>query len=1133
MSQGFAAGRLWQEFAGRLGEAACAEAHRAAAAWWRREGAALGPSSSLRQMVGRGAVPLLEVLGYAPARPPAVPDSDATVIPFRGAGSDFPVLVTLWGCRLDGLMSHAAAGRPIVDSSGATWAMGFNGVALRLWDLGRGWTRAYLDISLQHVVEDPTSFRVCWAMARADARPSVARQIAEASDRHGLAVRGALRDGVREALELLVGALARPRVAGDRLSSRVRQSSPQPAAEPAGRQTMALLPEPFEQALTVVYRLLFLLFAESRGLVPTWHPVYQRSYSIESLRTLAERPGRHRGLWASVQAISRLAHAGCRAGDLVVAPFNGRLFAPGRAPLIETAVVDDDVAARAVVAITTTPSPTGRERIAFGDLGVEQLGAVYESVLDYEPVIDVEPARRLPARGSRVRLVSTGLRRKASGTFYTPREMTDYVVRQALEPLTRDAAPEAILALKVLDPAMGSGAFLVSACRFLASAYEQALVRHEGRLAGDVTEEDRAGFRRLIARRCLYGVDINPTAVQVARLSLWLATLAAGKPLGFLDHRLVVGNSLVGASPDDLARRPPGGGHKPRRPVALPLFPEQDLLAGLQRAVVVHDGLARTPDDTAAVVREKERAFGALRARGSPLAAWRASADVWCAGWFWDEEAAPAPTPGELADMGAAARGAATMLPAAVVARRLRHVRRIARLHAFFHWAAEFPEIFRDADGRPRPSAGFDAVITNPPWEMVRADAGPAARRAADRSTHGRLLRFARDSGIYRLCNTGHANLYQFFVERCLRLTRTGGRVGIIVPWGLASDEGCRELRRYLIEQCDTDAIVGFENARALFPIHRSVRFAMLSASPGRPTRAARVHIGLRDPADLERVVPSAESAFDDTVRLTPTTLARVSGSDLAVPWARRRRDLDVLESLRATFPALGEPGGWGLVFGRELNATDDGHILSARGAVVVVEGRHLEPFRVRAAADARRVASLTRLPRRDLRVAVGRWRLGYRDVAAAGNRLTLIAALVPPDHVTVHTVLCLKTPLPLRLQAYLCAMLNSFVANFIVRMWVTTHVNTGILARLPVPRFDPAGPASRRLAALALALRGEGDNDHRYAAVQAAAAGAYGLSPGDFAYVLETFPLVDPALRQRCLDLFEYPARSVETRRS
>lgn len=1104
VSHGYSTRRLALDFGGRLGEATRSDAHRAFADWWRREGAALGPASGIGRVIAAGAVPLLRVLGLEAAGPRAVPDGDCAVVAFRAPGLGVPLVATLWGCGLDGLMGRASAAG---SASGASWAMGFNGSHLRLWDTARGWSRAHLDFEIGTLLDHPDSFHVFWAVARADALRSVTRLIAGASDRHGVAVRDSLRDGVREALEVLIAGLAGQRALARRDST---------------RRAAAM----FQEALTVVYRLLFLLFAESRGLVPIWHPLYRRSYSVESLRRSAERPGRHPGLWASVRAISRLAYSGCHAGDLVVSPFNGRLFAPHRAPIIETARLDDDSAAKAVLAITTAPGVDGRERIAFADLGVEQLGAVYESVLDYEPLVVAtrvtgEPRDGQPGRRS-VRLAGTGLRRKASGTFYTPREVTDYVVRRALEPLTTDRSPDAILELRVLDPAMGSGAFLVAACRFLAAAYERAVVRDRGWMPGDITEDDRAGFRRLVAQRCLYGVDINPMAVQVARLSLWLATLAAGKPLGFLDHRLAVGNSLVGAAPDDVAQRPPGGPRRTRRPRPLPLFPEEEHASDLQRTLSLRHQFASVPDDTAAVVRDKERAFGASRARGAGLSGWRNLADVWCAGWFWDADAGPRPTAGEFADVAAAARGRRSMLPPASVRRRLQHVQRLARQHGFFHWEAEFPEVFHGADGRRREDAGFDAVVTNPPWETVRADTGSAECRAFDRAGRGRLLRFARDAGVYRVCQDGHANLYQLFVERCLRLTRRGGRVGLIVPWGLASDHGCRQLRRYLLERCDTDVIVGFENTNAVFPIHRGVRFALVSTSPGRPTQATRAIVGLRDPAVLERLGAGTDDPGPGGVRLTPEILARVSGSDLAVPYTSEARDLAILERLRGAHPPLGSPEGWGLAFGRELNATEDRHLLSPGGpGLPVVEGRHLEPFRVRVEAPGKTVRSADRLPGDALRSAVGRWRLAYRDVASATNRLTLIAALVPPGHVTVHTVFCLKTPLGLRTQAYLCAILNSFVANFLVRMWVTTHVTTRILARLPVPALGAGSAEFESLAGLALAVRdGDGERDGRYAAAQACAARAYGLDAGEFARVLDSFPLVDPALRSRCLAL-------------
>src|SRR5205823_9804 len=156
------------------------------------------------------------------------------------------------------------------------------------------------------------------------------------------------------------------------------------------------------------------------------------------------------------------------------------------------------------------------------DLGVEQLGAVYESVLDYEPAF-AEPAsaERAPNRRPRVLLRRGGNRRKATGSFYTPQSITDYLLRRTLHPLVESASPSQILSLRVLDPSMGSAAFLVAACHFLARAYEYALIRVGECHPDDVDEPGRAGFRRQITQRCLYGVDLNPTAVQLARLSLW------------------------------------------------------------------------------------------------------------------------------------------------------------------------------------------------------------------------------------------------------------------------------------------------------------------------------------------------------------------------------------------------------------------------------------------------------------------------------------------------------------------------------------------------------------------------------------------------------------------------------------
>ena len=317
----------------------------------------------------------------------------------------------------------------------------------------------------------------------------------------------------------------------------------------------------FEQALTVVYRILFLLFAEARALVPLWHPVFARATASRRCSVV-----RRSACADAIRAISRLAHAGCRAGDLRVTGFNGRLFAPTRTPLVDRRDLDDAAAGLAVIALSTCPAPDGegRQPIAYQDLGVEQLGSVYETLLDYTPRV-VGPAARGRAVPPIVSLEPGSGVRKRTGTFYTPQPLAAYLIRRTLEPLVRDATPEGILALKVLDPSMGSGAFLVGTCVYLAQAYESALIRTGRCHPADFGAREQATIRRTIAERCLYGVDLNPMAVQLAKLSLWLATLAADRPLSFLDHHLLAGDSLVGAWLASLTRPPADRRRHPRR----------------------------------------------------------------------------------------------------------------------------------------------------------------------------------------------------------------------------------------------------------------------------------------------------------------------------------------------------------------------------------------------------------------------------------------------------------------------------------------------------------------------------------------------------------------------------------------
>jgi hypothetical protein len=661
---------------------------------------------------------------------------------------------------------------------------------------------------------------------------------------------------------------------------------------------------------------------------------------------------------------------------------------------------------------------------------------------------------------------------------------------------------------------MGSGAFLVSACRYLAAAHEEAILRDGGCHPSDITEADRIAARRIIAQRCLFGVDLNPMAVQLARLSIWLATLAADRPLTFLDHHLVVGDSLVGASLADLARQAPPGpaarAHGP--PKVLPLFDAEGLEQALVEVLPARVDIASQPDDSLAVVRGKEATLARLSETGSPLCRWKAVADLWCACWFWGDRArAPGrATFGDLADTLLGRRGA---LGGRVTEDLLAHARAIATARRFFHWTFEFPEVFFDPEGRDRRDAGFDAVIGNPPWDMVRSDSGAPDEQAS--GDHVRqLTRFARDSGVYTATSDGHPNRFQLFVERAVRLARPGGRVGLVLPSGLATDRGCAGLRRLLLERCDTEAIVGLENAAAIFPIHRSVRFLAVTTTTGAGTRQMRCRFGVRRAEVLDAIPDAVSDASLEQLplELSPGLLRRLSGDDLDIPDLRSRRDLSILERVTASFPSMASCEGWSARFGRELNASDDRHHLVGKGKdLPVVEGKQLGPFAVRVDACRYRIPRGVASRLLDPSATFGRARLAYRDVAGAANRLTLIAAIVPAGSVTTHTLFCLKTPLASLEQWFLCGVLNSFVANYLVRPWVTTHVRTGVIARLPVPRPDTASEELAAIAWLASSLSTSPgpEDDPAYPRLQALVARLYRLTPAELAHVLGTFTLV------------------------
>jgi len=1053
------------------------EVLRALHEWATRREATFGPASGVRAVADGIAIPLLKILGFTIMRRQDDQAYARLEAGWRGMPL-VPVLIAGWDDPLDGIWRHSILDAVRADER---WGLAFNGSSLRIVDAHRTWSRQYLEFDLALLSQDEAAFALLWRVARAESLATPPRLLDRAVDlsaRHGVAVCGALADGVLDALELLLGALG----------ERVRRSP-----------TQSLL----DQALTVVYRILFLLFAEARGLVPMWHSVYRDRYTIDSIVSTLLGGTRVRGVWNAVNAISRLVYNGCVAGELKVTAFNGRLFSPSATGAIDRTPIGDDLMSQAVLSISSTPASrgNGRTRITYRDLDVEELGAVYEQVLEYEPRAG--------------QLTRTRDLRKSTGAFYTPRALTSYVVRETLAPLVAGRTAEQILRLRILDPAMGSGAFLVAACIQLAAAAEQALTREGTWHRSDVTPSDRVALRREVAQRCLFGVDLNPTAVQVARLSLWLTTLAADKPLTFLDHRLVAGNSLVGASPADVARQPGGGTTRGRRARQNGLFETNDFVPVLRNAVATRAQLANQADETAAIVRAKEKTLVALHSPDGPLGRRARVLDLWCAGWFWPNRQPPdRGTFGDLADL-LLERGSA--LPPRIAKPLLELAQGAAHDHCFLHWPLTFPEVFVAEDGQPLPDGGFDAIVGNPPWDMVRGDSGEDMERRSRRAQAQHLTSFVRDSGIYRVETRSHVNRYQLFVERALQLTRRGGRIGLILPAGTVTDSGCAPLRRHVFDHSALDSIVGFDNRHGIFPIHRSVRFVAITATVGTPTERVRCRFGLSRPEDLEQVTPDTPNR----VELTRAFIARLSGGeDLAVPEIRSETDLQVIERISACVPMLQD--GWKISFGRELNASDDRHRFAAfqrdAGGRPVLEGKQIDSFRadVEGCRYQLRADTTVRIPRRP--------RLAYRDIASATNRVTLIAAIIPAAAVTTHTLFCLKTPLPLDGQHVLCALLNSFVANYLIRLRVNTHVTVSLVSRLRVPVLDRDSRTFRRLSTLAQTLMhspAAAEQQPEYAELQGLVARLYGLSESDFAHVLSTFPLIPEAVKAAALTHF------------
>ncbi|MGD2177924.1 MAG: N-6 DNA methylase, partial [Anaerolineae bacterium] len=494
----------------------------------------------------------------------------------------------------------------------------------------------------------------------------------------------------------------------------------------------------YDNSLYVLYRLLFILYGESRGLLPLDNDQYRTNYSLtrikEEIASLQVAPAPRTTLyWGHLHNLFHIIN-----GDdaelnrsLRVPRYNGGLFDPEQHPFLEKKQVGDRALVEAVDLLSRRETQAGREFADYRTMGVRHLGSIYEGLLEYQPRVADEPvlairdggderwveaseapedARVIERRDAgEVYLETDRGERKATGSYYTPQYIVEYIVEHTVGPLVEEAVErvkerakkakteadraeaeqslvEEILDLQILDPAMGSGHFLVEATEFLALA----LATDPYVETAETPEEDLTYWKRRVVERSIYGVDKNPLSVELAKLSLWLATVAADRPLSFLDHHLKCGDSLIGARVEDLGWAPPPVlSKKAQKQVAqqkagqINMFEHvlsQMLPTVMGRILEITEQESKDYD----TVRAKEAAEQAVRELKAPF---EAVANLWTSAYFGNEFAQ-----GDYDEALGVISQPDTLLGLEAVER----APDMAEERRFFHWELAFPEVFYD-----------------------------------------------------------------------------------------------------------------------------------------------------------------------------------------------------------------------------------------------------------------------------------------------------------------------------------------------------------------------------------------------------------------------------------------------------
>ena len=730
-------------------------AFRTGVALWSAYADELREGMDVSRMRDRLVLKLLDLLGFQPTyqRARLAAGGAAWDISHLGwVGDGAPPVHTTAAADLDARIGAKRSPHEelqgYLNAAPARWGILTNGRALRLLrDYHHTRTRGYIEFDLAAIFEAVSYpdflalWRLCHASRFQPLQPEAATTDAVPDDDDGEEeshVAGPVGDGAPDTLleRLHAKALSAGVAAGKRLQPQVRSAISAIAngfldANPGLRHSLEADPDIgrdlYRELLTVLYRVLFLLFAEQRGMMSNADPLYEETYSLTRLREVAtdgHAEPRRMDLWEGLKTTFRAFSNEDDAARLGVYPYNGFLFDQARTPLTSGARLPNLHLTQAIESLTTVQTGKVRMHIDYRNLGVEELGAVYESLLDYTlsiaSITMVVDGRAV--RPGEAYLAPLSIERSDLASYYTPTDLVDLLLERSLDPLLEatlakaghesDDQVQALLELRVMDPACGSAAILIGALDRIAYAVAKARSSPQ-----EPRDADLAHTRREVLQRCIYGVDKDPFAVELAKVALWIHCVVPDEPLTFLDHHIVCGDSLVGWPLLDVPTNIPDaaydvqnakGAERTMLTKALhrneqfnasggDLYQQADVAFTLTLPADLY-AEEHSPGD----VRRKAAAYRTWQA-GEEYAQWKKTADLWTAAFFWTDTDRRPPTTVEYV---AALEGNPDKELAKAAEDLLSEINPL-------HWPLAFPEAYA--------AGGFDLILATHHGNSSRA----------------------------------------------------------------------------------------------------------------------------------------------------------------------------------------------------------------------------------------------------------------------------------------------------------------------------------------------------------------------------------------------------------------------------